>query len=92
MATQARAPAQAREIAHAHERATAQALAAAAAAQQACEDVIPWLRALGFRADEARAAAARCGAIPDAPLEERVRLALSTLAPNGARRAARSPA
>jgi hypothetical protein len=54
--------------------------------------VIPWLRALGFRADEARAAAARCGAIPDAPLEERVRLALSSLAPNGARRAARSPA
>jgi hypothetical protein len=57
--------------------------------------VIPWLRALGFRADEARAAAARCGAIPDAPLEERVRLALSSLAPNRARRetqAARSPA
>jgi hypothetical protein len=39
--------------------------------------VVPWLRQLGFRADEARRAAALCKAIPDAPLEERVRLALS---------------
>jgi hypothetical protein len=44
-------------------------------------DVIPWLRQLGFRADEARSAAARCEAIPDATLEERVRFALSLLAP-----------
>ncbi len=44
-------------------------------------DVIPWLRALGFRATEARRAAERCEAIPDAPLEERVRFALSSLAP-----------
>jgi hypothetical protein len=42
--------------------------------------VIPWLRRLGFRADEARRAAALCEAIPDAPLEERVRLALSCFA------------
>jgi hypothetical protein len=55
----------------------------------------PWLRALGFRADQARRAAARCEAMPDASLEERVRFALSSLAPNGARRGmqgARSPA
>jgi 5-methylcytosine-specific restriction endonuclease McrA len=44
-------------------------------------DVVPWLRKLGFRADEARHAAARCEAMPDATLEERVRFALSTLSP-----------
>ena len=46
----------------------------------AAAEVVPWLRALGLRADEARRAAARCEAIPDAPLEARVRLALSGLA------------
>jgi hypothetical protein len=45
----------------------------------AAEEVVPWLRALGLRADEARRAAARCEAIPDAPIEERVRCALSGL-------------
>ena len=49
-----------------------------AAAEQTRErDVIPWLRALGFRMDEARGAAALCEQIPDAPLEERVRAALT---------------
>jgi hypothetical protein len=96
---QASDPAHARD---AHDAAQAPATAPAgaswakAAAERAQEqDVIPWLRALGFRADEARRAAARCAAMPDASLEERVRLALSSLAPNGARRAAqgaRSPA
>jgi 5-methylcytosine-specific restriction endonuclease McrA len=50
---------------------------AAARAQAAAAEVIPWLRRLGFRADEARQAAAFCETIPDAPLEERVRRALS---------------
>ena len=56
---------------------------AAAAAEEArvraaaVEEVVPWLRALGLRADEARRAASRCEAAPDAPLEERVRYALS---------------
>jgi len=40
-------------------------------------DVVPWLRALGFSAAEARGAAERCGQIPDASLEERLRVALS---------------
>jgi hypothetical protein len=39
-------------------------------------DVVPWLRALGFNATEARRAAERCEHIPDAQLEERVRAAL----------------
>ena len=43
----------------------------------AVEEVIPWLRQLGWRADESRIAAAACAAIPDAPLEERVRVALA---------------
>jgi 5-methylcytosine-specific restriction endonuclease McrA len=51
------------------------------AAEAADLDVIPWLRQLGFRAEEAKRAALHCEAIPDASLEERVRCALSCLAP-----------
>ncbi len=66
-----------------HKRQEAQAARArAAAAEKSKErDVIPWLRQLGFRADEARHAAAQCESIPEASLEERVRLALSLLGP-----------
>ncbi len=71
---------QERHAAHERERATA------AAAGTRSADVIPWLRQLGFRADEARRAAQACDAIPDASLDERVRHALRTLAPAGARR------
>ena len=52
----------------------------ATARARAAAEVIPWLRQLGFRADEARRAAARCEAIPAAPLEQRVRVALSCFA------------
>jgi hypothetical protein len=46
------------------------------------KDVIPWLRALGYRADQARYAAERCADMPDdASLEERVRVALACLRP-----------
>jgi hypothetical protein len=77
-AEQARARA---DAAAAVEAARARADAAAAAEQAraraaAVEEVVPWLRALGLRADEARRAAAQCEALPDAPLEERVRHAL----------------
>jgi hypothetical protein len=68
-----RAAAKAR--AHAQTAARAHATQEAERAQE--RDVIPWLRRLGFRADEARRAAALCDAIPDAPLEQRVRVALS---------------
>jgi len=57
---------------------------AAAAAERAKElDVVPWLRQLGFRADEARRAAAHChSTLPNAtPLEERLRAALRFLSP-----------
>ena len=40
-----------------------------------------YLRKLGFNANEARRAAEFCESIPDAPIEERVRLALSYLCP-----------
>jgi hypothetical protein len=43
--------------------------------------VVPWLVRLGFKAQEARRAAAHCEAMPHAPLEDRVRAALSFLAP-----------
>ncbi len=58
------------------QRAAREARARAAAA----EEVVPWLRALGLRTDEARRRAANCETIPDAPLEERVRHALSCIA------------
>jgi 5-methylcytosine-specific restriction endonuclease McrA len=42
-------------------------------------DVTPWLRALGFRGDQLRRGEELAAAIPDAPLEQRVRAALSGL-------------
>jgi 5-methylcytosine-specific restriction endonuclease McrA len=44
-------------------------------------DVVPWLRQLGYRAAEAREAARFCESAPNAPLEDRVRLALSYFRP-----------
>jgi len=64
-------------------RQEARRVAAAAATQATDRDVIPWLRQLGFRAGEARRAAALCERIPDAPLEQRVRVALSYFHPRG---------
>ena len=40
-------------------------------------EVIPWLRQLGCREDESRIAARRCREMADAPLEDRVKRALS---------------
>jgi hypothetical protein len=54
-------------------------------AREAVDEVIPYLRALGCWADEAHRAAERCETIPNAPLEERVRLAVSQLGPRGHR-------
>jgi 5-methylcytosine-specific restriction endonuclease McrA len=89
----ARAEAEAKAQAAAEARAAAAKVQVAAAAKAAAaaerarqEEVIPWLRQLGFRGDELRRGAALSGTIPDAPLEERVRLALSGLAPRGVRR------
>ena len=50
-------------------------------------EVVPRLRELGFSPDEARRAAARAAeALPNAPLEERVRYAVTLTAAAGARR------
>ncbi len=54
---------------------------AAARAKAAAAEVVPWLRKLGFHAGEARQAAASCVDIAGAPLEERVRRALSFTGP-----------
>ena len=75
-----RARAEARAAAHQ----TAEALEQAAIAAERAKDldVVPWLRKLGFRADEARQAAAHCdNMVPVAPLEERLRTALRFLSP-----------
>jgi hypothetical protein len=61
-------------------RQQAQETAAAVTRRQAAEEVIPYLRALGFRADESRSSAALCEATPDASLEQRVKLALTYFA------------
>jgi hypothetical protein len=69
----------ARTRAAAAEETRARAVAAEetrACAAAAAAEVVPWLRALGLRVEEARRAAEPCQAIPDAPLEERVRYAL----------------
>jgi hypothetical protein len=67
--------------AEAKERAAAARVQAAAADQASGEgedrDVVPWLRQLGFNASEAHRAAALCKDIPDASLEQRLRVALS---------------
>jgi 5-methylcytosine-specific restriction endonuclease McrA len=60
----------------AKQRAEAEARARAAAKERA-EEVIPYLRRLGVRAADARLAAERCESIPEASLEERLRLALT---------------
>ena len=77
---EARRASEARRRAAEAARLAAEARARAAAAHQAAaREVIPWLRALGIRDQDARQAAAHCETIPDAPLEERVRLALRSL-------------
>jgi len=48
-------------------------------------EVVPWLRSLGFKAQESRDAAELCRDMPDASLEERVRVALSYFRPRGTR-------
>jgi 5-methylcytosine-specific restriction endonuclease McrA len=62
---------------------------ASAAAERARGEVVPLLRQLGFRGEEARRAVTLAAADPGAPLEERVRLALRHLAPPSSRRSAR---
>ncbi len=71
-----------------------QARARKPAAQEQADDqdVTPWLRALGFRADEARRAAALCDEkLPDASLEEQVKFACSSFGAKGVRRESNGP-
>jgi hypothetical protein len=72
---------QKREEARLAAEARARAKEAEQKSKAAAQEVIPWLRQLGFRADEARRAAALTGNM-DTSLEERVRVALSALAPS----------
>ena len=85
-AARARKTAEAEEarVRAAAEAEEARALAAAVAEEAriraaASAEVVPWLRALGLRSDEARRAAEACECSAGAPLEERVRSALSFL-------------
>ena len=61
-------------------------------ARAAAEEVVPWLRAMRIPADQARQAAQRCEAMPDASLEERVKAALSCFGPRDARLRRAAPA
>jgi 5-methylcytosine-specific restriction endonuclease McrA len=62
-----------------HSKATADRLRNAEAARRkaAAAELLPALRALGFRADEARERADLAANVPEAPLELRVKIALS---------------
>jgi hypothetical protein len=76
------AAAEARVAAKQRTRAAARTRAAGAKSEPNREepddqDVVPWLRALGFSAAEAQRAAERCEGMPDASLEQRLRVALS---------------
>ena len=71
--------------ANARARAAARQREAPASAVAADRDVVPWLRQLGYRAEEARAAARFCESAPDDTLEDRVRLALSYFRPRTTR-------
>jgi 5-methylcytosine-specific restriction endonuclease McrA len=79
--------------AKARARADAEARAREEAASE--RDVIPWLRELGYNAARARKGADACAHIPEAPLEERLKVALRALAPHCVRwtpQAASAPA
>jgi len=72
---------QKREAARRRAQARRQEREARARARAAAEEVIAPLRLLGFSTDQARRAAALCEIIPEAPLEQRVRRALSYFHP-----------
>ena len=82
----AEAEARAKEKAGAEAEAEAQAMAdAEAKAREEFareQDVIPWLRQLKYSLAAARKGAQACAHIPDAPLEQRVKVALRALAPH----------
>jgi hypothetical protein len=64
-----------------HRRAQKSVTARHETESQAQDEVTPWLLRLGIGEREAREAVARAAPPPDAPLEERVRLALRQLGP-----------
>jgi 5-methylcytosine-specific restriction endonuclease McrA len=66
--------------------------AARAAAKKRAEEIIPWLQALGIRADQARRATERCEGISGASLEERVKAALRFFGPRDVQLQASAPA
>jgi hypothetical protein len=82
------APASTEDLDTAKARAAAMAYARALDARRALEakravdlDVTPWLRTLGFGAEERRIAACYCESMPEASLEQRVRAAIAFLRP-----------
>ncbi len=87
-AAQGRAQAAEARVA-ADEQQRAAAAAAKADAMNPKRNVMPWLRRLGFRAEEARRAAEHCETMSDASLDERVRAALAFLGSNSAHRVRR---
>jgi 5-methylcytosine-specific restriction endonuclease McrA len=62
-----------------------------AVARRKADEVIPWLRQLGYTQSEARWRAERCETMPDASIEERVRAALSYVSPKVAFRKPSTP-
>ncbi len=81
-----KASAEAKAIAEEKASAAAEAKAQAAAEAASKKEVLPWLRALGCNAEQARRAAERCAGMVGAPLERRVFVACQGLGPRGMRR------
>jgi 5-methylcytosine-specific restriction endonuclease McrA len=69
------------EAAKAKRAAKDQAKAAAKAAKERAEEIIPYLRELGYPLQRARRGVELTAHIPDAPIEERMKVALRGLAP-----------
>ena len=76
---QARAKAEAKAKAEAEAKARAEVAAKAAADRARRDEVIPWLRSLGFKPEEAKRGATMCEGMAGASLEERVQCALAGL-------------
>ncbi len=68
-----------------------QAKVAAAAAALRADEIIPWLRVLGYSAQQARHGVELCAHILDAPIEVRMKPALRGLAPRCVRSSPHAP-
>jgi hypothetical protein len=78
---EARRTAAAARATHEHHAAAERGAAAWELAEQQAQDLFAGLRSLGCRTEDARRAVAHCMALPECSLEDRMRAALTFIAP-----------